>query len=390
MNNFNYYTPTEIVFGKDTEQRTGGLCRAYGGSRVLVVSGGGSAEKSGLLDRVRHSLNDAGIEFLELKGICPNPTDDKVYEGISICREKGVDMLLAVGGGSVIDTAKAIALGVPYGGDFWDFFVKKETATSALPIGVVLTIPAAGSEGSASCVITRIEGKHKVGVLYPKLIRPVFAVMNPELTYTLPAFQTACGAVDMICHIQERFFSNTPGCDITDGIAVSIMRSVMSDSKRALANPEDYNARANLMWASTLAHNGLCGAGKEEDWATHKMEHEISALYGVAHGAGLAVMEPAWLTFVASRNPSKVREFAVKVMGVDHSLPETEAITQGIDRLRAYYHSLGLTTSLRELIGCEPDIKALVRSLECNMGSSLGFYVRLSMDDCAEIYKLAL
>ena len=390
MNNFSFYTPTEFVFGKDTQKETGRLIRAHGGHKALILSGGSSAEKSGLLAQVRKSLSDEGIEFSELKGIQPNPTDDRVYEGISLVREQGIDFLLAIGGGSVIDTAKAISIGVPYGGDFWDFYCKKAVAESAMPVGVVLTIPAAGSEGSASSVITRVESKDKVGVLYPKLIRPKFAVMNPELTFTLPWFQTACGAVDMICHIQERYFSNTPRSEVTDGISEALMRTIMSDALRLKSNPDDYEARANIMWASTLAHNGLCGVGKEEDWASHKMEHEVSALYNVAHGAGLAVMVPAWLTFVARRNPGKVKEFAVKVMGADANCPEEEVIATGIERLRSFYHSLGLTTSLRELTGCEPDIPEMVKSLEGNMGSTLGFYVRLSMEDCAEIYRLAL
>lgn len=392
MENFVFYSPTEFVFGRDTQSQTGELVKRYGGRRVLVVYGGGSVVRSGLLDTVKASLDAEGITYCELSGIRPNPTDDRVYEGIEIARKEGVDFILAVGGGSVIDTAKGIAIGVPYDGDFWDFYSKKGVPTASLPVGVVLTIPAAGSEGSGNSVITKLDGMHKISVRYPMMLRPRFAVMNPELTYTLPWFQTACGIVDMICHIQERYFSNTTGVDLTDGIAETIMRNVMQNALRLKENPNDYDARANVMWAGTLAHNGLCGNGKVEDWSSHRLEHEISALYDVAHGAGLAVMVPAWMTFVAKKNPHKVREYAVKVMGIEAEGKSDEmVIAEGIEALKAFYHSIDLTTSMRELTGVEnPDIEALVKSLNGNMGDTLGFYVPLSMEDCAEIYRLAL
>ena len=392
MENFVFYSPTEFVFGRDTQSQTGELVKRYGGRRVLVVYGGGSVVRSGLLATVKASLDAEGITYCELSGIRPNPTDDRVYEGIEIARKEGVDFILAVGGGSVIDTAKGIAIGVPYDGDFWDFYSKKGVPTASLPVGVVLTIPAAGSEGSGNSVITKLDGMHKISVRYPMMLRPRFAVMNPELTYTLPWFQTACGIVDMICHIQERYFSNTTGVDLTDGIAETIMRNVMQNALRLKENPNDYDARANVMWAGTLAHNGLCGNGKVEDWSSHRLEHEISALYDVAHGAGLAVMVPAWMTFVAKKNPHKVREFAVKVMGIEAEGKSDEmVIAEGIEALKAFYHSIDLTTSMRELTGVEnPDIEALVKSLNGNMGDTLGFYVPLSMEDCAEIYRLAL
>ena len=392
MENFVFYSPTEFVFGRDTQSQTGELVKRYGGRRVLVVYGGGSVVRSGLLDTVKASLDAEGLTYCELSGIRPNPTDDRVYEGIEIARKEGVDFILAVGGGSVIDTAKGIAIGVPYDGDFWDFYSKKGVPTASLPVGVVLTIPAAGSEGSGNSVITKLDGMHKISVRYPMMLRPRFAVMNPELTYTLPWFQTACGIVDMICHIQERYFSNTTGVDLTDGIAETIMRNVMQNALRLKENPNDYDARANVMWAGTLAHNGLCGNGKVEDWSSHRLEHEISALYDVAHGAGLAVMVPAWMTFVAKKNPHKVREFAVKVMGIEAEGKSDEmVIAEGIEALKAFYHSIDLTTSMRELTGVEnPDIEALVKSLNGNMGDTLGFYVPLSMQDCAEIYRLAL
>ncbi len=392
MENFVYYSPTEFVFGRDTQTQTGQLVAKYGGKRVLLVYGGGSVVRSGLLATITSALAAEGISYVELKGIQPNPTDARVYEGIEIARKENVDFILAVGGGSVIDTAKAIAIGTVYEGDFWDFYSKKAVPQKSLPIGVVLTIPAAGSEGSGNSVITKIDGKHKISVRYPMILRPRFAVMNPELTYTLPWFQTACGVVDMICHIQERYFSNTQGANLTDGIAETIMRNVMLNARRLKSTPNDYDARANIMWAGTLAHNGLCGNGKEEDWSSHRLEHEISAIYNVAHGAGLAVMVPAWLTFVAQKNPEKVKQFSINVMGV---VPEDKddktIIAEGISLLKDFYHEMGLTTSMRELTGvAQPDIEALVASLNGNMGDTLGFYVTLSMEDCAEIYRMAL
>ena len=392
MENFVFYSPTEFVFGKDTQTQTGQLVRKYGGRHALIVYGGGSVVRSGLLAAVKSSLQAEGITYCELSGIRPNPTDDRVYEGIEVARCEKCNFILAVGGGSVIDTAKAIAIGVPYEGDFWDFYSKKGEPKEALPVGVVLTIPAAGSEGSGNSVITKLDGMHKISVRYPMILRPRFAVMNPELTFTLPWFQTACGVVDMICHIQERYFSNTTGVDLTDGIAETIMRNVMQNALRLKENPNDYDARANVMWAGTLAHNGLCGNGKVEDWSSHRLEHEISALYDVAHGAGLAVMVPAWMTFVAKKNPHKVKEFAINVMGVDAAAKNDETIiAEGIEALKSFYHNIGMTTSMRELTGVEnPDIEALVKSLRGNMGDMLGFYVPLSMDDCAEIYRLAL
>ena len=391
MENFVFYSPTEFVFGRDTQVQTDSLVKRYGGTTVLLVSGGGSAERSGLLGQVRESLSQAGIKYVEQTGIAPNPTDDRVYEGIDIARSNGVDFVLAVGGGSVIDSAKAVAIGVPYAGDFWDFYCGKAQPESALPVGVVLTIPAAGSEGSGNSVITKLDGKHKISVRYPMMLRPRFAVMNPELTMSLPWFQTACGVVDMLCHIYERYFSNTPATDLTDSIAEAIMRDVMDNALILKEMPDDYDARAAIMWASTLAHNGLCGTGKQEDWSSHRLEHEISAWHNVAHGAGLAVMTPAWMQFVAGRNPGKVMQFAVNVMGISpDGKTEAEVCRLGIEALRGFYHTLGLTTSMRELIGGEPDIDVLVRSLQGNMGDTLGFYVPLSMDDCREIYESAL
>ncbi len=389
MDNFRFYSPTEFIFGRDTQKETGKMTANYGGVKVLVVYGGQSAEKSGLVKQVTDSLDNNKISYCILKGVQPNPTDDRVFEGIGMALKEGVNFILAVGGGSVIDTAKAIALGAVYDGDFWDFFCGKGTPSAALPVGVVLTIPAAGSEASASSVITKINGLHKRSCR-TNLIRPRFAIMNPELTMTLPWFQTACGITDMLCHIYERYFSNTPA-QLVNAYSEAIMRDIMDQALTLKLDGNNYDARADIMWASTIAHNGLCGVGKREDWATHFLEHEVSALYNVAHGAGLACIAPAWLKFVAKRKPDMVWRFAINVMSVNPSGLDTEhIIEEGINLLKDFYHDLGLTTSLTELVGKEPDIDALVESLHKNLGDMIGSYVPLSIDDCREIYQLAL
>lgn len=390
MEDFTLCLTTNYVFGRGVEEQVGKLTSALG-SRALVCCGHSSARKSGVWQKVLGSLEQAGVHTVTLEGIDPNPTDDRVYEGIEICRKAGVDVIVAVGGGSVIDTAKAIALGVPYEGDFWDFYSGKAFPQQALPVGVVLTIPAAGSEGSGNSVITRLDGMHKISVRYPHILRPRFALMNPELTLSLPWYQTACGITDMMVHIFERYFSNTMGCEVTDGISASLLRIIMRRAADLQRDPHNYNARADIMWAGSLAHNGLCGCGKVEDWASHRLEHEVSAIYNVAHGAGLAVIVPAWMTFVARRQPALMRRFAVDVMGI-HPQGHTDAETAraGIEALRDFFQSLGLTTSLRELVRKQPDIEALVRSLHANMGDSVGNFVKLSMADAQEIYKLSL
>lgn len=393
MKNFTFYSPTEFVFGKETADNTGKLVKRYGGTKVLVVCGGSSARRSGLLDKVCDSLTGEGISYVIQEGIQPNPIAEKVYEGIEIARREKVDFLLAVGGGSVIDSAKGVALGAVYDGDFWDFYSAKSTPEKALPVGVVLTIPAAGSEGSGNSVITKFDdkGRHKISVRYPMVLRPKFAIMDPMLTMSLPWFQTACGIADMLSHIFERYFSNTPDCEVTDALAEALMRTIMAEALKLKENPSSYEARANIMWASTLAHNGLCGNGKEEDWASHRLEHEVSAFHDVAHGAGLAVITPAWMQFTARTNPGQVVKFATNVLGISpEAKTDDELCRLAVETLKGFYHTIGLTTSLRELIGKEPDIPTLVESLRGNMGDTLGFYVPLSMDDCTEIYRLSL
>lgn len=390
MDNFNFCSPTEFIFGRDTQCHAGTALASRGASKVMIVYGSDRIKKDGLLQQVEDSLTQSGVTFVEYGGIQPNPTAASVYDGIALALKESVNFILAVGGGSPIDAAKAIALGAVYPGDFWDFYCGRETPRFALPVGVVLTIPAAGSEGSGNSVITNEKTHQKISVRYPGLLRPRFAIMNPELTMSLPWEQTAYGVVDMMAHIYERYFSNTAGTQLVDAYSEAIMRDVMDQALTLKLDPTNYDARADVMWAGTLAHNGLCGVGKVEDWSSHRLEHEISAFYGVAHGAGLAVMIPAWMTFCASRNPDKLWRFAINVMSVNPAGKTTEEIIdEGISELKNFYHDLGLTVNLRELIGCEPDIDKMVTSLERNVGRILGNYVPLSMDDCRDIYRIA-
>ena len=391
MENFRFYSPTEFIFGRDTQKETGKALRRYGASKVMIVFGSDRIRKSGLLAEIEDSIKAEGIEFVEYGGIAPNPTAKSVYDGIAVAVSEGVNFILAVGGGSPIDAAKGIALGAVTTEDFWNFYNGTSKPVAALPVGVVLTIPAAGSEGSGNSVITNEETHQKISVRYPFLLRPRFSIMNPELTYSLPWFQTACGIVDMMAHIFERYFSNTTGTQLVDSYSESILRDIMDQAVTLHLDGENYDARADVMWAGTLAHNGLCGVGKVEDWASHRMEHEISAFYDVAHGAGLAVIIPAWMEFCAKRNPDKLWRFAINVMSVDPAGKTTdEIIAEGISELKHFYHDLGLTTNLRELVGKDPDIDMMVKSLHRNIGDTLGSYVPLSMDDCKAIYEAAL
>lgn len=382
MNNFEFFSPTKYLFGRGTDAGFGALANAELGSRVLVCSGSKSAESSGLLNRVRATLRSANVDIHELNGILPNPTDDKVYKGIELCRRGQISGILAVGGGSVIDTAKAIAAGVPYSGDFWDFFAGNATIEKALPVGVVLTIAAAGSEGSGNSVITkRSEGK-KVS-LRTNILRPRFAIMNPELTETLPRYQTACGIVDMMAHIMERYFSNTPDCELTDRLCEGALKAIVDVAPRVMADPHDYQARANIMWAGTIAHNGILGVGREEDWTSHGMEHELSARYGVAHGAGLSVVFPAWLEYVAQFNSDKIEQFGRRVFGVQSS---AEAITA----LRTLNRSLGMPITLGELGITDPDIPAMVKNLHEVKGAIIGNFCPTDAKASEAIYRLML
>lgn len=389
MDNFSFYSPTKFVFGKETESKCGSLVKEFGGSKVLIVYGGGSVERSGLLNKVKQSLTSAGINYFELGGIRPNPQDDKVYEGIDICKKEGLDFLLAVGGGSVIDTAKAIAAGVPYDGDFWDFFSGKASIQKALPVATVLTIAAAGSEGSGNTVITKIEGMLKRGA-GSDYLRPVFSILNPQLTTTLPPYQTACGVADIMAHVFERYFTNTKDVEITDRLCEAVLLTMINEVPKVMKNPEDYQARANIMWAGMVAHNNSLGVGRIQDWNSHKIEHELSALYDCAHGAGLAVIMPAWMTYVKDHDIMRFAQAAVRIWGceMDFQNPENTA-TEGITRFKNFLSSIGLPTSFKELGAREEDIPLLVENTGIGDGKTGGF-VSLGKDDIEAIYRLAL
>ncbi|HBI86149.1 MAG TPA: NADH-dependent alcohol dehydrogenase [Ruminococcus sp.] len=388
MENFQFYSPTEFVFGKDAEMQTGRYIKKYGGTHVLLVYGGGSAVRSGLIARVKESLAAEGIACTEMGGVKPNPRDDLVYAGIEKCRAEHLDFLLAVGGGSVIDTSKAIAAGVPYPGDFWDFYAGKADIGAALPVGTVLTIAAAGSEGSGDSVITKMEGGLKRGT-GSDLLRPRFSIMNPALTCSLPAYQTACGATDIMAHVFERYFTNTTEVEITDRLCEAVLLTMIRETPRVIAQPDLYDARANIMWAGTVAHTNICGVGRAQDWNSHGIEHELSARYDCAHGAGLAVIMPAWMEFVCTHNVMRFAQMAVRVWGceMDFAQPENTA-RAGIRCFRQFLHSIGMPINFAELGAKEEDIPKLVETFGIGDGRTGGF-VALSADDIAEIYRIA-
>ena len=390
MLNFNYYSPTEFVFGRGAEERAGEMIRKRGGTKVLVHFGGGSAIRSGLMDRVTASLDAAGLPYITLGGVQPNPRSSLVYRGIELARAEGVDFILAVGGGSVIDSSKAIALGVPYDGDFWEFFCGKAKPERALGVGVVLTLAAAGSEGSKSCVITQEDGGFKRGC-GNELNRPKFALMNPEVTYTLPAYQTACGATDMMAHVLERYFTNEKGVDLTDRLCEAVLSAVIKAAPVAIAEPDNYEARAQLMWASTLAHNDSCGLGREGDWASHQIEHELSARYDVAHGAGLAVVFPAWMRYQLDHDPMRFAQLAVRVWGCDMDFEHPEKTgLEGIERYEQFLKSSGMPTRLGELHVDPADIPAMAEKCKRNNAGKLGFFRPLDTGDIAKILYSAM
>lgn len=390
MNNFTYWAPTRYTFGRDAEEKAGQEARRENMTKVLVVYGQGSAVRSGLLDRVVKSLNENGVETVLMAGVQPNPTDELVYKGIEICRAENVNGLVAVGGGSVIDTAKAVAAGAVYDGDFWDFFSGKAVVANALPIGVVLTIPAAGSEGSGNSVITKTDGLRKISIRTDYWLRPKWSCLNPELTFTLPAYQSAAGAVDMMAHIFERYYNPTPDVDTTDRISEGLIRSIMDQARKIVTDPHDYQARANIMWAGTLAHNGICGCGCAEDWASHGMEHELSALYGVTHGAGLAVINSAWMEFMAIHNPRKVAQMAHRIFDIADSGDATADALAGVAALRNFYRSIGMPVTLAELGVENPDIDELVRRVHINKGNPFGSYYPITPEVSRAIYTLAI
>ncbi len=359
MNNFTLYNPTYFVFGRDTQDQVGQLVKRFGGTRALIHYGGGSVVRSGLLETTKKSLEAAGISYVELGGAVPNPRSGLVYQGIELCKREGVDFILGIGGGSAIDSAKAIAAGAVYDGDFWDLYERKAPYTAALPIGCVLTFPATGTESSASAVITQENGMYKRGLAGDKN-RPVFAIMNPELTFTLPPYQTACGVADMMAHIFERYFTNTQDVDVSDRLCEAVLQTVLKAAPVVMANPTDYAARAELMWAGTLAHNGQLGVGREEDWGSHQMAHELSAKYDTAHGAALSVIMPHWMRYTLPGHEMRLAQLAVRVFGcqMDFECLEKTAL-EGIARLQAFWKGLGLPLTLDEVGIPAEDIPAL-------------------------------
>lgn len=391
MNNFTFYSPTYFAFGKGQEENTGKYVKRFEGSKVLIHYGGGSVVRSGLLDRVKKSLEAEGISYVELGGVMPNPRSGLVYKGIEICEKEDIDFILAVGGGSTIDSAKAIAAGACYDGDFWDYYMGKPVEV-ALPIGTVLTIAAAGSEGSPDSVITKEEGMLKRGASGEGL-RPKFSILNPELTQTLPAFQTAAGVTDIMAHLFERYFTTTKEVEVTDRVIEALLLTMIHEAPRVIENPDNYEARANIMWAGMMAHNNCCGVGRAQDWASHAIEHELSAVYDCAHGAGLAVVFPAWMEYNMHHDVMRFAKLAVRVWGcqMDYDHPEVTA-KAGINALRNFLKSISMPGNFAELGASENDIAHMAHTACYGNGGSghIGGFAALSEEDVANIYRLML
>lgn len=392
MQDFKFYAPTEVIFGKEAEEHLVEMIKKYGGKKVLVHYGGKSAERSGLLDSVRNKLNTGDIPFIELGGVKPNPRLSLVHTGIELCRKENVDFILAVGGGSVIDSSKAIAYGVKYDGEVWDIYARKYVPTEILPVGSILTIPAAGSEMSDATVITNEDGDLKIGYSN-NLCRPKFAIMNPVRTFTLPPYQTACGATDIMMHTMERYFGKVDDMTLIDNIAEALMRTVKDSVFHVLKNPEDYRNRANIMWASSLGHNDLTGDRSYSDFATHQIEHELSAMFDVAHGAGLAALWPSWARYVYKENVARFVRFAVNVMDVPNDFTDPEATAlAGIEAMERFYHAIGMPTNIPELIGrklTDDEIKELARKCSHDEGRTIGSFKVLDKKDMEAIYVMA-
>ena len=371
MDNFSFYAPTYFAFGRDAESQAGALVKRFGGHKALLHYGGGSVVRSGLLDRVKASLDEAGVEWVELGGVKPNPRSGLVYEGIELCRRESVDFVLAIGGGSTIDSSKAIAAGTVYEGDFWDYYEGKRV-DKALPVGTVLTIAAAGSEGSPDSVITKEDGMIKRGAS-GEAYRPKFSILNPALTQTLPPYQTACGITDIIAHLYERYLTNTRDVETTDRMIEALIMAMVHEGPRVIENPNDYEARANIMWAGMMAHNDSCGVGRTQDWTSHNVEHELSALYDCAHGAGLAVTMPAVFTYVMNHDVMRFAKVATRVWGcqMDFDHPEVTA-KAGIEAFRHFLKTIGMPGNFAELGADEKDIPELVDIL-CNGNGRPGY-----------------
>ena len=390
MENFEFISPTQFVFGRGAELTVGRKLAEQGAKHVLLHFGGGSAVKSGLIDRIVASLDAEGIAHTSLGGVRPNPEITLVREGVSLCKTEGIDWVLAVGGGSVIDSAKAIANGACIEEDVWELFETKRPNASVLPIAVVLTIPAAGSEASKNTVISNDELGMKSGY-GNDFQRPKLAFMNPELTFTLPEYQTAAGLTDMYAHLLERFFDDVGAVPVTDNLNLSLMKTIRAEAPRVLTEPDNYDARANIMWAGMLCHQGYAGCGRHEDWATHGLEHELSALNpAITHGAGLAVMFPAWMEYVYAENPARFAFYGSEVFGLTPTGDIEADALSAIDETRAFFASLGMPTTLEELDVCEEDIEKMIPTLRANKGEAFGSFKKLTMDDARAIYRLAL
>ena len=393
MFNFRYYTPTEVIFGKGTEAETGNMVRKYHGSKVLIHYGGGSVVRSGLLERIKASLDEAGIAHVELGGVVPNPHLELVYEGIELCKKEKVDFILAVGGGSVIDSSKAIAYGLAEPDkDVWELYEHTRTAEACLPVASVLTIAAAGSEMSNSCVITRAADNSK-RAYDDDLSRPKFAIMNPELTVTLPDYQTQSGCVDIMMHTMERYFTQGGNMEITDALAEGLLRTVMHNARILHKDPSNYEARAEVMWASSLAHNGLTGCGNDGgDFASHMLEHEMGGMFDVTHGAGLAAIWPSWARYVYQEDLNRFVQYAVNVMGVAPEGTDEEIALKGIEAMETFYHSIDMPINMSEL-GIHPtpeQIEEMAERCEKATGGSQGSAKVLYKEDMIAIYKMAL
>lgn len=391
MDNFTFYAPTYFAFGKDAENETGKLVKRFGGSKVLIHFGGGSVIRSGLMDRVKASLDAESISYVELGGVMPNPRSGLVYEGIELCKKENVDFVLAVGGGSTIDSAKAIAAGAVYDGDFWDYYEGKPVE-KALPVGTILTIAAAGSEGSPDSVITKEEGMFKRGAS-GEAYRPKFSILNPALTQTLPPYQTACGVTDIMAHLYERYQTNTKDVEVTDRMIEALLLTMIHEAPRVMEDPNNYEARANIMWAGMMAHNNSCGVGRTQDWASHDIEHELSAMYDCAHGAGLAVVMPAVFTYNMKHDVMRYAKVAERVWGckMDEACPENTA-KAGIEAFRNFLCSIGMPKNFEELGAKEEDIEHMAHSACYGNGNTgyVGGFVPLGQKDVEAIYRLML
>ena len=388
MENFEFRNPTKIVFGRGAEEKAGVEAAAYA-KKVLLHYGSGSIKKTGVFERVTTSLRKAGVEWVELGGVLPNPRLSLVYEGVRLCKTRGLDLVLAVGGGSAIDSAKAIAMGAVTEGDVWDFYLGKGAPTAALPVGTVLTLPAAGSEASPGTVITKEEGWLKRAA-NSELIYPRFSLLNPELAFTLPPFQVACGATDIMSHLMERYFTNVEHVGFTDRLLEATMKTIIANAPLVLANRRNYDAWAEFMWAGTIAHNNLLNTGRVGDWGSHDIEHEISALYDVAHGAGLAVVFPAWMKFVLHHDLRRFVQWAVRVWNVELNVFDPEAVArEGVARMEAFFRSLGLGTTLAELGVTDDRIDEMADKCTDGGKRAVGNFVKLDRDAVAKILRLA-